>query len=205
DHAVNVPWLFRRVGLAGLGDQETSTLSGGQLQRLALAAGLARRPTLLLSDESTAMVDAEGRTALIALLRETADAGVAVVHVTHRRVEAEQADAVVTLDRGRVVAALPPPISDGVVPLARPRRRPPVFELCGVGHVYGAGSPWAPRALRDIDLTVGAGESMLVVGQNGSGKSTLAWILAGLRAPSEGVALLDGRPVWTQVGRVALA
>src|SRR5205807_8532099 len=65
-----------------LADRETSTLSGGELQRLALAAALARRPSLLLSDESTAMVDRTGRRQLVALLRETAADGVGVVHVT---------------------------------------------------------------------------------------------------------------------------
>src|SRR5439155_3851403 len=118
---------------------------------------------------------------------------------------AAPADAIVALDRGRVVPSLPFPSPDGAARPARPRRRPPVFELRGVGHVYGAGSPWAHRALADIDLTVGAGESLLLVGKNGSGKSTLAWILAGLRAPSDGLALLDGQPVVDQVGRVALA
>jgi len=206
-HGVDVTGLLGRVGLAALADRETSTLSGGELQRLALAAALARRPSLLLSDESTAMVDRHGRAQLVALMRETAAGGVGVVHVTHRAEEAAAADVVVALDQGRVV---PHPVG-GLVPAngagspVEPIRRPPLLELRGVGHVYSAGSPWSQRALEDVDLTIGAGESVLVVGGNGSGKSTLAWVLAGLRRPSEGLALLDGRPVSQQVGRVAMA
>jgi energy-coupling factor transport system ATP-binding protein len=59
--------------------------------------------------------------------------------------------------------------------------------------------------LEGVDLSVRAGEGLLVLGSNGSGKSTLAWILAGLVNPSEGQARLDGRPLGAQVGRVALS
>ena len=53
--------LLDSVGLAGVEERDTATLSGGELQRLAIASALAREPQLLVSDESTAMVDAEGR------------------------------------------------------------------------------------------------------------------------------------------------
>ena len=59
--SVDVDAYLDRVGLRALADRETSTLSGGELQRLAIAAALAREPKFLISDESTAMVDAGGR------------------------------------------------------------------------------------------------------------------------------------------------
>src|SRR5205823_3084412 len=99
------------VGLLALADRETSTLSGGELQRLALAAAIARSPRLLVSDESTAMIDAPGRVQVLALLRGLADDGVSVVHVSHAANEAAQADRVVALDHGHVTArplTLPP-------------------------------------------------------------------------------------------------
>src|SRR5439155_23969552 len=79
---VDVERLLERVGLAAFADRETSTLSGGELQRLAVAAALARSPRLLISDESTAMVDSEGRAKLLALLRSLGTGEhITVVHV----------------------------------------------------------------------------------------------------------------------------
>jgi energy-coupling factor transporter ATP-binding protein EcfA2 len=201
---VDVDGLLESVGLGGLGDRDTITLSGGQLQRLAIAAALARRPALLVSDESTAMLDPAGRDRLLALLRALPGTdGPTVVHATHRADEIDAADAVVALGAG---------------PMARHDRRAPsvpavphhfhqpqpVLALRDVGYVYSNGTPWAHRALRGIDLALGAAEAVLVVGGNGSGKSTLAWLLAGLLTPTEGSALLDGQPVVEQVGRVGL-
>ncbi len=216
-HHVDLEPLLARVGLNGFEDRETSTLSGGELQRLAVASALARRPRLLISDESTAMVDAAGRELLADLLAGlAADEGLAVVHVTHRVEEAKRADRVLFLDRGRVVAAPTPAGPDpgsGPGPSTGPTETPVPragtgggsLELRGVGHVYSARSPWAHQSLTGINLTVNPGDAVLVVGHNGSGKSTLAWILAGLLEATEGEARLDGRPIHQQLGQVALS
>jgi energy-coupling factor transport system ATP-binding protein len=105
---VDVEGLLSSVGLAGFADRETATLSGGELQRLAIAAALARRPALLISDESTAMVDPAGRRQVMDVLRRLPANGTAVVHVTHHLREAADADLVVMLHDGQVQAAGPP-------------------------------------------------------------------------------------------------
>jgi energy-coupling factor transport system ATP-binding protein len=210
DAAVDVDAILERVGLDGLADRETSTLSGGELQRLAVGAAFAREPRLLVSDESTSMVDPKGRQKLVALLRQTsAEHGVAVVHVTHRRAESDVADRVLALEAGRpvpvpVLGAPPEPLPMGPAPVPAPTGGS-VIRLCSTGHVYGWGTPWATRALAGIDLELESGEGLLVLGHNGSGKSTLAWILAGLLQPSEGTATLNGQPIDHAVGRVGLA
>ncbi|MEZ5379238.1 MAG: ABC transporter ATP-binding protein [Acidimicrobiales bacterium] len=71
------------VGLGGFEHRETSSLSGGELQRLALASAALRRPALVLSDESTAMIDPHGRATVLAILRRLADDGATVIHVSH--------------------------------------------------------------------------------------------------------------------------
>src|SRR4051794_39215664 len=66
----------------------------------------------------------------------------------------------------------------------------PLLDIRGVSVSYGA-----VRALRDVDLTVGQGEIVAVVGANGAGKSTLLKTVAGLLAPTEGQLLLDGEEI----------
>ncbi|MCU4184140.1 ATP-binding cassette domain-containing protein [Acidiferrimicrobium sp. IK] len=216
DAAVDVEQLLDLVGLGGMAARETTTLSGGELQRLAVAAALARRPKLLLSDESTAMIDEQGRkdlTSLLARLPRTAQ--MAVVHVTHRAEEAAAADRVVRLAGGRLLEGVGdsfPPFADPGPTGSTPARRGPlgdrragVLVVEDVSHTYADGTPWAQPALHGINLSVGEGDGLLIVGGNGSGKSTLAWVLAGLLEPTSGRCLLDGRPVTRQVGAVALA
>ncbi len=206
--------LLATVGLGGMEEAETSTLSGGQLQRLAVAAALARRPRLLISDESTAMVDAEGREEVVALLARLRDEGLAVVHVTHRKAETAVADRVVEMSDGKVVASGPPaPLGEEVrrdeitsrVTGVPPAGRAPLVVLRDVGYVYSAGTPWARRALRGVELDIAAGEGLVVTGSNGSGKTTLAWVLGGLAVPTEGRAELGGRPIDEVPTRVGVA
>ncbi|HUJ67607.1 MAG TPA: ATP-binding cassette domain-containing protein [Acidimicrobiales bacterium] len=227
-HGVDVPGLLDSVGLTGMEERETSTLSGGELQRLAVAAALARRPGLLISDESTAMVDEEGRRLLTALLRDLPTRhGMAVVHITHRHEEVTAADRSFRLASGRLVNEPAPsgtrvwapgfgngPHANGHGGRSStraganqelPRFEPARLELVGVGHTYMVGSPWAQPALHDINLAIDPQDGVLIVGGNGSGKSTLAWIMAGVLRPSRGECLLGGRPVTSQVGSVGLA
>jgi energy-coupling factor transport system ATP-binding protein len=204
--AAAIDAALARVGLAGFDDRDTSTLSGGQLQRLAVASALAREPRLIVSDESTAMVDHEGRAELMALYRALATGTTTVVHITHDDEEAARGDVTITLDAGHVRAASEPVrtvpstthrggdrdlASYADLGRAAPRGRASV-DLVGVGHVYDAGTPWAHRALHPLDLHIDPGTTVVIEGPNGCGKSTLAWIMAGLLVPSEGIAAVAG-------------
>jgi energy-coupling factor transporter ATP-binding protein EcfA2 len=213
--------LLESVGLAGLASASTESLSGGQLQRLAIAAAMARRPALLISDESTSMLDAAGRAEILDLLAcLPARAGTAVVHVTHDPAEAARADRVVCLAGGRVVAAgggqLAAPGDGGgqaaddgeagpVTAGAGDAPGEPVIRVRGVSHRFDRGTPWEATALCSVDLDVREGEGLLITGENGSGKSTLAWVLAGLIRPTGGTATIDGAPASESVGAAALS
>ncbi|HVX19574.1 MAG TPA: DUF2232 domain-containing protein [Acidimicrobiales bacterium] len=205
DHDVAVAPLLQRVGLGGMGDRETTTLSGGELQRLAVAAGLARSPQLLISDESTSMIDPEGRPLLIDLFAGLAEReGITVVHITHHVAEAQRADRVLALEHGRVVAA-PAAVATPVGPPPPVEPGPVLVSLHGVRHTFSPGTPWAHVALDGVDLKIRAGEAVLMMGHNGSGKSTLAWLIAGLLVPTEGSVVVEGRAAWEMVGHVGLS
>jgi iron complex transport system ATP-binding protein len=66
-----------------------------------------------------------------------------------------------------------------------------ILEARGLVFDY----PGPLRALAGVDLAIGPGELVAVIGPNGSGKTTLVKALAGLVAPSAGEVLLEGRPV----------
>ncbi len=66
-----------------------------------------------------------------------------------------------------------------------------VLELSGIQRVFGEGESRV-EALTDIDLSVGAGELVALVGPSGSGKSTLLSIAGALLSPTAGTARLDG-------------
>lgn len=219
DLPVDVEALLHQVGLDGLAGEPTSSLSGGQLQRLTIAGALARRPALLISDESTSMIDPAGRTEVMGLLsRLPREQGMAVVHITHDPDEAALADRVVRIEAGRIAPAAVPGQADPAAaqrdsqpvqtsPYEREaphRRQAPLLRLAGVTHTYGLDGPWEHTALREVNLSVHAGDFVVITGHNGSGKSTLARIMTGLLAPTWGDATLAGRPMTMQVGKVGL-
>ncbi|WP_328309547.1 ATP-binding cassette domain-containing protein [Streptomyces sp. NBC_00442] len=94
------------LGLAGLLERRTSTLSGGQRRRLDIAMGLMHRPAVLFLDEPTTGLDPGSRADLWDLVRRIrADHGTTVFLTTHYLDEADAlADRLVVVDKGVVVA-----------------------------------------------------------------------------------------------------
>lgn len=206
----DVSGLLDEVGLGGMKERDTGGLSGGELQRLAVAAALARQPSMLIADEITTMVDQRGRDALLGVLSGLTERHrMSLVHITHYNTEAEMADRTVNLsdsvDNMVMVDHAAAPAATVNPGPAVARSNEPVLQLGGVGHVYADGTPWAKTALRDITFTINEGDGVLIHGGNGSGKSTLAWIMAGLTTPTAGQCLVKGRPADECVGDVAIA
>ncbi|HWF69172.1 MAG TPA: ATP-binding cassette domain-containing protein [Mycobacterium sp.] len=205
--STDVGRLLSEVGLAAHAERDTGSLSGGELQRLAVAAALAREPALLIADEVTSMVDQQGREALLGVLSGLKQRHrTALVHITHYNNEADSADRTINLsDSGDNTEMVETTAAPAATVAMGHDSGAPVLELAGVGHEYGSGTPWAKVALREVSFTVHQGDGLLIHGGNGSGKSTLAWIMAGLMVPTTGKCVLDGRPTHEQVGAVALS
>ena len=94
--------LMERLGIAHLAQVYPSELSGGELRRMMIAHALAGTPQILLLDEPTGDLDAENTRRVLELVRETADAGTAVLLVTHEGEAASYADVCYTMAEGQL-------------------------------------------------------------------------------------------------------
>jgi energy-coupling factor transport system ATP-binding protein len=219
------------LGVAHLLERRTETLSGGELQRVAIAAALVHRPALLLLDEPTSQLDPVAGDELVWMLRRLNEEwGTAVVVAEHRLERClPAADRVLALEDGAVACDAPPrgflawaaerraelatpvarlfslaglrPVpasvkearqalrgaslvgrSDAAPRRARPRREPAALRARGVWVELEDG----PAVLRGLELSLGAGERVVLMGRNGAGKSTLLRLLKGLAQPTRG-------------------
>jgi putative ABC transport system ATP-binding protein len=101
--AGRVEELLDRVGLGGMGGANVHELSGGEMQRVAVARALVASPALVLADEPTGNLDSAAGAQVLDVLDRCHDEGQSVVLVTHDRQAARRADRVVTLRDGRIV------------------------------------------------------------------------------------------------------
>jgi ABC-type lipoprotein export system ATPase subunit len=103
--------LLEEVGMTARRHARPHTLSGGEMQRTAIARSLLHGPSLVLADEPTGNLDTRSATQVLELLARLARAhGATVLLVTHSREAAALADRVLELRDGRVVSdlAVPP-------------------------------------------------------------------------------------------------
>jgi ABC-2 type transport system ATP-binding protein len=96
--------MLRQTGLEERADDQVSTLSGGNRQRVNIAIGLLAEPDALLLDEPSASLDPRQRERLWEFIRRLADAGTAVLFSTHNVAEAERnAHRVIVLADGELI------------------------------------------------------------------------------------------------------
>ncbi len=102
--------LLSQVGLEGRQSDMPDHLSGGEQQRVAIARALVMKPRLVLADEPTGNLDqATGDEIMQLLLSLTRSEGRTLILVTHSHHLAERADRVLTIERGKLVPAVPAP------------------------------------------------------------------------------------------------
>jgi energy-coupling factor transporter ATP-binding protein EcfA2 len=189
-----------RFGLEELRARSPQTLSGGEQQKLALAAITARQPPVLVLDEPLSMLDGTAATDLVAHLADLACAGTAVVVCEHR---ADYLHPIPNLHTVHLNGSPPPtsPISSLVAdrrerhiesPIPTPHTptpSPPLsLQVSGLSVELGGRS-----VLRDVSFSVDGGQVIAIVGRNGVGKTTLLRALTGLQ-PYAGTIAINGQP-----------
>jgi len=115
-HVERAKRLLELVGLSHRFTHRPSELSGGEMQRAAIARSLIAQPKLLLADEPTGNLDRENGEEVMQILRTlNAEQNLTIVMVTHDQVIAEQADRIVRLVEGRVEEAPSPEMSRATI------------------------------------------------------------------------------------------
>jgi ABC-2 type transport system ATP-binding protein len=102
DAAGRIQHLLERYALQPMRDRLAGAMSGGQRQRLALAAATLHEPTLLFLDEPTSAVDPENRRDFWEKLFDLSDAGTTILVSTHYMDEAERCHQLAILQTGRL-------------------------------------------------------------------------------------------------------
>jgi len=247
-----VTWALTAVNMLSYRNSSAHKLSGGQKQRVAIAAVLAMLPDILVLDESTSMLDPEGRKEVLETVRKLNKDGMTVVLITHYMDEAIFADRAVVMKDGEIIAiGTPEEIFSSDEVIKKSKLSPPaptriskrlqdagfdiktcltdedlvrdfhrlicgdnalretplrvtypsvcapqssrapfltanslnekaIISVNGLNFTYGAKTPFEKKALKNINFSIGEGESVGIVGATGSGKSTLIQHLNGL-------------------------
>jgi ribosome-dependent ATPase len=210
--------LLWSTGLAPFVDRMAKKLSGGMRQKLGLCCCLIHDPDLLILDEPTTGVDPLSRRRFWELIDQmrARRKGMSVLVATAYMEEAERFDWLVAMNAGKVlgtgtsadlkartnsatledafIALLPEQARRGHKALLIPPRRiidaDPVIVAHDLTCRFGDFT-----AVDKVNFTIERGEIFGFVGSNGCGKSTTMKMLTGLLPPSEGEALLFGKPL----------
>jgi energy-coupling factor transporter ATP-binding protein EcfA2 len=145
--ARRVAWALEMTGLSGRTDSAVTALSGGEKQRLAIAAALAMANRALVLDEPSSRLDPEGAEALMSLLlRLRKQHRLTVILATHNSGEAARADRICVLNNGSIAACDTPRAIFGNRELVRDNwiRPPDVSELAHYLDERGAPLPVFP-------------------------------------------------------------
>jgi ABC-type uncharacterized transport system ATPase subunit len=180
-------------------------LSLGEQQRVEILKALYREARILILDEPTAVLTPQEASSLFETLRVMADEGRTIVFISHKLHEVKAvSDRVTVLRDGKNVATVPTAeatqrslaalmVGREVAGTARVPRElwvgEPVLEL---DHLSALGDRGG-EALRDVSLTLNAGEIVGVAGVAGNGQRELAEAVTGMRQPSGGGVTAHGR------------
>ncbi|MGE0315422.1 MAG: sugar ABC transporter ATP-binding protein [Lautropia sp.] len=195
--------LIARLGFDLEPRAPVSSLPRGKQQMVEICKALRQSPRVLILDEPTASLSEHDARSLFALVRRLKAEGTAIVYITHRMHEiAELGDRVTVLRDGRRIDTVPATTPEStLIELMTGRTLdnvyPPPARVQARVRLAIEGLSLVPAegvvTVRDVDLTVRAGEIVGLAGLVGCGKSELAQACFGLRRPATGHIVIDGR------------
>jgi simple sugar transport system ATP-binding protein len=185
-------------------DAIVSGLSVGEQQRVEIVKALARDCRLLILDEPTAVLVPHEVAALFETLRRLVAEGLSVVFISHKLGEVRAiSDRVSVMRQGRMVGTAPGDTDErelarmmvGRLTFGVALQEALAIEGEARLQVHGLSSTGAHGlpALRDVSLEVHAGEIVGVAGVSGNGQTELAEVLSGMRVPTAGSVVVEGR------------
>lgn len=99
----------KKVRMERFLEHEPTKLSGGQKQRVAIAGILAMSPSIIILDEATSMLDPRGKSEINEMVRDiNEDRNMTIISITHDIEEAKNADKIILLNKGRIIAMAAP-------------------------------------------------------------------------------------------------
>jgi energy-coupling factor transport system ATP-binding protein len=172
-----------RFGLAAFRGHDPRRLSGGEGQRVMLAAMLSRQPPVLVLDEPLSMLDTTAAHDLVSHLTELARQGSAIVVCEHRSRYFDGAGAFREHPLGHAILVADDDNSSApLAPVSNFR-----LSISDLSVVFGK-----RQVLDDVSIDLQAGQIVALIGVNGSGKTTLLRSLIGLQRYEGKVAVSDG-------------
>jgi ABC-type uncharacterized transport system ATPase subunit len=187
-------------------DARVESISVGQQQRVEILKALYRRADILILDEPTAVLTPQEAGELFEILKTLVREGMSVIFISHKLNEVlEIADRITVLRRGKKIDTVPRDgaTEDGLARMMVGREvllrvdKPPaqagetLLEVRGLSVSDERGLP----AVRDVSLTVRAGEIVGIAGVEGNGQSELIEAVTGLRRPDSGEVVVGGRVI----------
>ncbi len=191
-----------------------SLMSGGQMQKVALAGSIAMQSKLLVLDEPTSMLDSKSRENVDTLFDDLHKSGTSIVQITHRIDECQNADRILLLENGVLheicLEKLESYFNNSKYSFSKKAQEninnyakqsasisdsTHTNKAISISHLTVKYDDKSPAVINDYSLDVNEGEIVAIMGENGCGKSTLAKALCGLLKAESGSISVEKIPV----------